>query len=50
MEAETLGATLGYVEPEAPVDTLADIWRGGKPETLSEKLAHVKAEKVNKRQ
>ena len=29
MEAETLGATLGYVEPKAPVDTLADIWRGG---------------------
>ena len=29
LEAETLGATLGYVEPEAPVDTLADIWRGG---------------------
>ena len=29
MEAETLGATLGNVEPEAPVDTLADIWRGG---------------------
>ena len=29
LEAEALGATLGYVEPEAPVDTLADIWRGG---------------------
>ena len=25
LHAETLGATLGYVEPEAPVDTLANI-------------------------
>ena len=29
LEAETLGATLGYVKPQPPVDTLADIWRGG---------------------
>ena len=50
MEAETLGATLGYVEPEGPLNTLADIWRGGKPKTLSEKLADVKAGKVNERQ
>ena len=25
LEAETLGTTLGYVEAEAPVDTLGDI-------------------------
>ena len=50
MEAETLGATLGYVEPEAPVDTLADIWRGVKPETLSEKLADVKAGILHERE
>ena len=29
LEAETVGATFDLVEPEAPVDTLADIWRGG---------------------
>ena len=29
MAAETLGATLGYVEPEAPINTLADTCRGG---------------------
>ena len=28
LEGEALGATLGYLEPEAPVDTLGDIWRG----------------------
>ena len=26
-EAKTIGATLGYVEPEAPVDTLTDTCR-----------------------
>ena len=29
MKANTLGATLGYVEPEGPVDKLADTCRGG---------------------
>ena len=29
MEAETLGATLGYVKPESPLDTPADTCRGG---------------------
>ena len=29
LKADTVVDTLGYVEPEAPVDTLADIWRGG---------------------
>ena len=28
MEAETLGATLGYVRPESPLDTPADTCRG----------------------
>ena len=29
VKAETLSSTLGLVEPEAPVDTLADTGRGG---------------------
>ena len=29
MEAETFSSTLGFGEPEAPVDTLADTGRGG---------------------
>ena len=28
-EAKTIGATLGYVQPEAPLDTLTDTYRRG---------------------
>ena len=34
--AFNLCATLGYVEPEAPVDTLADICRGGSLDCCSD--------------
>ena len=29
LDAETLGAILGYVKSQPPVDTVADIGRGG---------------------
>jgi len=36
LEAKTLGATSGYLETKAPVDTLADTCRGGDPHRWQE--------------
>ena len=52
-EAKTIGATLGYVEPEAPVDTLTDTCRrGGRDcwrdieEVKAKALVHRKADRM----
>ena len=52
-EAKTIGATLGYVEPEAPVDTLTDTCRlGGRDcwrdieEVKAKALVHRQADRM----
>ena len=47
--AETLGATMGYVESELPDDTLANIWRGGGRESLRD-TKEVKGKALDHRQ